>query len=101
MTITRAFTIVIASGFGFGAAGGIIGFCIGCLAPDFYRVLFSRRIQEGVPFDFASVGLALGLTQGLMTGIGVGLVVVLAVSWVAGRRLSAGPAAAETKNESW
>jgi hypothetical protein len=101
MTITRAFTIVIASGFGFGAVGGIIGFCIGCLTPDFYRVLFGRRIEEGVPVDFAAVGLALGLTQGLMTGVGVGLVIVLAVSWLAGRKLSAGAVAAETKNESW
>jgi hypothetical protein len=79
MTVFRGFAITILSGLAFGAGGGLVGYAIGRWLPDFYRTVLANR--DGVDFDPAQVGLALGLTNGLVLGVGVGLVIVVAVTW--------------------
>jgi hypothetical protein len=79
MTVVRGFLITIASGAGFAVVGGLLGFALGKLAPDYYRIVF--RIPPDVDLDPAHAGLGLGATQGLSGGLFIGLVIVLAVAW--------------------
>ena len=85
MTVVRGFIITIASGLAFAATGGVLGWALGRLAPDYYRIVF--RIPPDIEFDPAKVGLGLGLTQGLVAGLFVGLVIVLAVTWYRSREI--------------
>ena len=85
MTVVRGFIITIASGLAFAATGGVLGWAMGTLAPDYYRIVF--RIPPDIEFDPAQAGLGLGLTQGLAAGLFVGLVIVLAVAWYRSREI--------------
>ena len=85
MTVVRGFIITIASGLAFAAIGGVLGYAMGTLAPDYYRIVF--RIPPGIELDPAQAGLGLGLTQGLAAGLFVGLVIVLAVVWYRSREM--------------
>lgn len=78
LTFLRAFSIVIASGLGFGGAGAMIGVLLGVGVPSYYRGVFAEGDNPG--FDPVQVGFGLGLSQGLICGVLVGMVVVLAVS---------------------
>ncbi len=77
MTVTRGFTIIIASAFGFAIAGGLIGSTLGQVMPGYYRAVFAGH---GPEFDPVQVGVGLGITQGLIAGLIVGSVVVFAVA---------------------
>lgn len=79
MTVARGFVITIASGIAFAVVGGGLGYALGTLAPDYYRVVF--RIPPGGGFNPVQTGLGLGLTQGLAAGLFIGLVIVVAVAW--------------------
>ncbi len=88
LTILRAFSIVIASATGFGAAGMGIGYGLG--------VPRGRAIPRGVLATTATtpgfltrvqVGVGLGFSQGVICGVLVGMVVILAVA-ISGRRAS-------------
>jgi hypothetical protein len=79
MTVLRGFLITIASGAGFAIVGSVIGYVLGCVAPDYYRTVF--RIPPGIALDPAQAGLGLGLTQGLVGGLIIGLVIVVIVAW--------------------
>lgn len=78
MTVSRGFTIVVASALSFALAGGLVGWLLGTLAPDYYRVVF--HLPDGA-FNLPLLGVALGLTQGLTAGVIVGAVIVLSVAW--------------------
>ena len=78
LSISGAFSIIIASAIGFGTAGTGIGYGLGVVAPSYYRGVFKNGNDLG--FDPVQVGLGLGLTQGLVCGVLVGIVVILAVS---------------------
>lgn len=84
MTVVRGFTITILSGVVFGLTGGLIGFCLGTFAPDYYRVVF--RIPPSMDIDPAHAGLGLGITQGLAAGLFIGLVIVVCASWYESRK---------------
>ncbi|QDU38328.1 hypothetical protein Mal4_26550 [Maioricimonas rarisocia] len=79
MTVLRGFAITIASGILFSAVGGVAGYAIGKMLPDYYRTVF--RIPPGVSIDPAQAGLGLGLTQGAAAGLLCGLVIVVTVAW--------------------
>jgi hypothetical protein len=79
MTVTRGFVITLFSGLSCAILGTLLGFGIGTLAPDYYRMVF--RIPPGVPLNPIHVGLGLGLTQGLTVGLVIGLVIVVVVAW--------------------
>jgi len=89
MTVARGFGIIIASGIGFGTAGGLVGSTLGRVAPAYYRNVFRRG--ESPAFDPVQVGLGLGMTQGLIAGLVVGSVVVLAVALANLRRRDKDP----------
>ncbi len=78
LTAARAFSIVIASGLSFSAAGAGIGYALGVVAPAYYRGVFSNGNDPS--FDPAQVGLGLGLSQGMICGVVVGIAVILAVA---------------------
>jgi hypothetical protein len=82
LSILRAFSIVIASGAGFGTAGIGIGYILGVLAPSYYRGVFPNGNDPG--FDPVQVGVGLGFSQGAICGVLVGMVVILAVA-ISGR----------------
>lgn len=84
MTVVRGFAITILSGVVFGLASGLIGFCLGTFAPDYYRVVF--RIPPSMNVDPAHAGLGLGITQGLAAGLFIGLVIVVSVAWYESRK---------------
>lgn len=84
MTVLRGFLITIASGAGFAVTGALLGFGLGKLAPDYYRIVF--RIPRNVDLDPADAGLGLGATQGLAGGLFIGLGIVLAVAWFNSRK---------------
>ena len=79
MTVARGFAITVASGIGFAAIGGLLGYLMGILVPDYFHVMF--HITPGTEFDPTQVGLGLGLTEGLAGGLLVGLVIVVVVAW--------------------
>jgi hypothetical protein len=87
MTVARAFTITAASGFLCGTLGGLIGYLLGKLAPDYFRTIF--RVPPEMEFNPMQAGVGLGLVQGLMTGIGIALLIVIAVTWFEVRKLQA------------
>lgn len=84
MTVFRGFAIIVASGFGFAAGGGVIGYLLALVVPSYYRNVF--RDGHSDLFDPVQVGIGLGVSQGLIVGLVVGAVVVLAVA-LAGSRL--------------
>ena len=88
MTVTRGFTIIIASAFGFAIAGGVIGSTLGQVAPGYYCAVFAGR-EPG--FDPVQVGVGLGITQGLIAGLVVGSIVVLSVVLSGPRRPEPSP----------
>lgn len=79
MTVFRGFVITIASGLAFAIAGGILGYGLGVILPDYYRIVF--RIPPQLELDPVQVGLGLGISQGLLAGLLVGLVIVGIVTW--------------------
>lgn len=79
MTVLRGFSITIASGLAFGIFGGLAGYLLGSIAPDYYRVVFG--ISRTHAINMAQFGLALGLTQGVIGGLLIGVGVVVAVAW--------------------
>lgn len=79
MTVVRGFAITLASGLVFACFGATVGYILGSVAPDYYRIVF--RLPPEVPLDPAQAGLGLGMTQGLGIGLIVGLVIVLTVAW--------------------
>ena len=56
-----------------GAAGGLVGFAIGRLAPTFVRWLYSPGQRPGPDFDPAEFGFGLGIVSGLFLGAGASL----------------------------
>lgn len=79
MTIARGFLITVISGVAFGTVGGLLGYGLGVLAPDYYRTVF--RMPMGVEWNPVQAGLGLEVTQGLGAGLFIGLVIVVAVTW--------------------
>jgi len=79
MTVMRGFIISIISGIGFAAIGGMLGYALGVLAPDYYRIMF--RIPTRYEGDLVQLGVGLGLTQGFAAGLLVGLAIVVVVAW--------------------
>lgn len=84
MTIVKGFRIIILSGFAFGLGGGLIGYTLGVLLPNYYRGAFRNGREPW--FDPVAAGVGLGLSQGLMFGLLLGAVVVLAVAWYNSQR---------------
>lgn len=72
---------VIASTLFFGFGGGLVGWLLGLLAPDYYRV----TVDLGPNTDATQVGLGLGVTQGAFAGVIVGCVVLLSTAWYKSR----------------
>ena len=58
-----------------GAAGGLVGFAVGRLAPTFVRWLYSPGGGAGVAagFDPGEFGFGLGIVSGLFLGAGASL----------------------------
>lgn len=79
MTILRGFVIALISGVSLAVLGGMAGYLLAILVPDYYRTVF--RIPPHAEIDVRHVGLALGITQGFTVGLLVGAGVVVAVAW--------------------
>lgn len=86
MTIAKGLTTVVLTGLGFGLVGAAIGYLIGTISPEFYRIVFS--VKPELQFDSKMVGLALGIGQGATMGVVVGLGIVLLVTWYEVRELN-------------
>jgi hypothetical protein len=84
----RALLFVAAFALGFGAAGMLIGYGMGVLAPDYYRGLFHSYGRQA-DFSPSDVGIGLGCTEGLMLGAAVGTLVVVALAWRRSRQTTA------------
>jgi len=97
MTVVRGFMITIASGLAFGLFGGIAGYLLGSIAPDYYRTVF--RIPPQALIDPAQAGLGLGVTQGLGVGLMVGLVIVVSVAWYNSRMATSQPTSTSARND--
>lgn len=91
MSVTRGVAIIVVCGACFGAAGGLLGFTLGVVAPAYYRGVFRAGDDPG--FEPVQVGLGLGVTQGLICGVFIGSVVVLAAALSTRPRLEDGPVA--------
>jgi hypothetical protein len=76
--IKRGLTTIALSAVMFGVVGGLIGWVLGLVAPQYYRIVFDAADQ--VDFSPQQVGFGLGLTQGLLVGALVGCVAVLAAA---------------------
>lgn len=83
MTVVRGLLITVFSGVLFSLLGGLFGWTLGRLAPDYYRSVL--RIPPSVDLSPSEVGVGLGATQGMAVGIGVGLVIVVTVAWYQSR----------------
>lgn len=84
MTILKGLLTVAGCGFAFTICGGLIGWALGKLAPDFFRVMFPRDGEHA--YDPARFGLGIGVANGVTWGLVTGLVVVLAVTFYQARR---------------
>ena len=81
MTILRGFLITITSGVVFAIIGGLLGYGLGVMLPDYYRTVF--QIPPGIAYQPTHIGLGLGITQGLAAGLVIGQVIVVTVVTVA------------------
>lgn len=63
----------------FTALGGVVGFSVGLLAPDFYRVII--RYSEGPHFNPVQVGTGIGIVNGAFVGVAVGVALVVIQTW--------------------
>lgn len=64
----RAFVLIVAAGIGCSILGGLFGFTIGKLSPEFLRVItFIPQLGTNVQ-DPPSLGAAFGMVCGLMLG---------------------------------
>lgn len=79
MTIARGFLITFFSGVACACIGAILGFLIGFLAPDYYRLAVGLPRELSV--NYAQMGFVGGFLQGLMVGLLIGLVIVVTVAW--------------------
>jgi hypothetical protein len=86
MTIIKGFAIIIGSAIFFAIAGGVIGYLLAVVIPQYYRDVF--RAGQNPNFDPVAVGLGLGITEGAIAGLFVGAIVVVAVTWYNGRKLA-------------
>lgn len=86
MTAKRGLGIIIATGAGFGAAGGLLGLALGLGAPGYYRGVFGRG--DGPGFGPWRVGVGLGLNQGLICGLVVGSAAVIAEAFWSRHRVT-------------
>lgn len=86
MTILKGLATVSLAAIGFGVAGAGIGYLIGVISPEYYRLVF--RAADFPHFNSGQMGLAAGLAQGVTTGVVAGLGVVLLVTWYEVRRLA-------------
>ncbi len=84
MSAAKAYLIIFTSALGFAILGGLIGYGLGRLVPNYYRSVYERGHAPG--FDPVQVGLGLGITQGLAVGLVIGTIVVLAVAFAHRRR---------------
>ena len=85
MTVIRGLAITMASGLCFAVIGTLLGYALGIMVPDYYRMVF--RMPPSVELDPIHVGIGLGLTQGLAAGLVIGLVIVVTVAWYDSRMI--------------
>lgn len=85
MTITKGITTIALTALFSGIVGAVIGYLIGTISPEYYRIVF--RAGDAPQFDAPMLGLAVGLGQGVTTGVVVGLGIVLLVTWYEVRQI--------------
>ncbi len=78
--IYRSLYLVIATTIMFGAFGGIVGWLLAILTPDYYRSRF-----DALDSEVWQIAVGSGVTQGLFVGALVGCVVLLATAWYRSR----------------
>lgn len=78
--IYRSLYLVIATTIMFGAFGGIVGWLLSILTPDYYRSRF-----DALDSEVWQIAVGSGVTQGLIVGAAVGCVVLLATAWYRSR----------------
>lgn len=73
MSFGKSLRIVLTTALGGAAIGGLVGFLVAIVLPNYYASVFSG------PVDPVQTGLRLGVSQGLIGGglIGLGLAAVL------------------------
>ena len=79
MTLIKAFVTIAASALVCGLAGCLVGYLIGSLAPDAYRIFLYR--PHGPELSPVQFGVGQGLVQGLMIGAFIGVIVVGILVW--------------------
>ena len=78
--IYRSLYLVVATTIMFGAFGGIVGWLLSLLTPDYYRSRF-----DALDSEVWQIAVGSGVTQGLIVGALVGCVVLLATAWYRSR----------------
>jgi len=79
MNYGRALTWMAISAVLFCLIGGVIGFAMGILLPEYFRSLLSP--SAGADFDPVAIGIGHGLIGGFMVGTVAGLLMASTAMW--------------------
>jgi hypothetical protein len=87
VTERRALSDLVISAAGSSLLGALIGWCIGTVAPGYYRAVV--RGGEDPSFSPVDFGLGQGATLGVVAGLATGVVLVAFFTWYYDRRRTA------------